>query len=333
MMGEVVLYSILSLTIMGTIFGLALAIAARKLAVPKDERVEQIEALLPGANCGGCGYAGCIGFARALVEGKASPWDCAPGGVETANKIADILGLEVIEKTPSVAFVACRGGNKVGQAVEYRGIESCGAVRLLCENVKSCRYGCIGLGSCVDACPFDAISIVEGYAEVDESRCTGCGKCVEACPVGIIRLVPKPKKVRVACSSHDKGKQVKSVCPVGCIGCGICAKNCPVKCIEIVDNLAVIDHEKCINCGICAAKCPTKCIVDLVSARPKAFIGTSCDGCGECVKVCAFKAIEGEPGKQHTVSSEKCIGCGLCREVCTRSAITIAGALGHLPEE
>jgi electron transport complex protein RnfB len=146
-------------------------------------------------------------------------------------------------------------------------------------------------------------------------------------------MVPKPQKVRVACSSHDRGKAVKGICEVGCIGCGICAKSCPVKCIEIADNLAVIDREKCINCGICAAKCPTHSIVDKVVARPKAFIGTACTGCGECVEVCPFKAIEGEPGAKHSIVHEKCIGCGLCRDVCKEDAITVAGALGHLLEE
>jgi electron transport complex protein RnfB len=332
-LSDIVLYSVLSLTVMGAIFGFGLAIAARKFAVARDEKVDAIEALLPGANCGGCGYAGCVGFARAIAEGKASPADCAPGGAETANRIAEILGLEKVEKTPVVAVVGCRGGDRVNSKIDYRGIGSCTALALLCDNLRECSYGCIGLGTCVEVCPFDAINMVDGCAVVNDRRCTGCGKCVEACPKGIIYLVPKPQKVRVACSSRDKGKSVKSICEVGCIGCGLCAKNCPVKCIEIRDNLAVIDHEKCINCGICAAKCPTASIVDRVIARPKAFIGTSCTGCGECVKVCSFKAIEGEPGQKHNVVHEKCIGCGLCRDVCEANAITIAGALGHLPEE
>jgi electron transport complex protein RnfB len=247
--------------------------------------------------------------------------------------VAEILGLEKQEKTPMVAVVACRGGDRVPLSMDYHGVESCKGVTLLSDNLRACRYGCIGLGDCVAACPFDAITITDDFAEVSEARCTGCGQCVEACPKGIIYLVPKPKKVRVVCASRDRGKSVKSICKVGCIGCGICAKNCPVKCIEMENNLAVIDHEKCINCGICAAKCPTESIADTVTARPKAFIGSSCTGCGECVGVCLFKAIEGEPGKKHTVVHEKCIGCGLCRDVCRENAVTIAGALGHLPEE
>jgi electron transport complex protein RnfB len=332
-LSAVVLYSILSLTALGAIFGLGLAIAARKFAVQRDKRIDRIEGLLPGANCGGCGYAGCIGFAKALVEGDASPYDCAPGGAETANAIAELLGLERMERTPAVAVVGCRGGNRVEMKLDYHGLNSCKAASLLCDNTRRCAYGCIGLGTCVEICPFDAMHLRDGYAVVDDSKCTGCGKCVESCPTKIIYLVPRPKKVRVVCSSHDRGKNVKGICEVGCIGCGICAKNCPVTCIEMVDNLAVIDHDKCINCGICAAKCPTKSIADTVIARPKAFIGPSCTGCGECLKVCLFKAIEGEPGDKHTVVHEKCIGCGLCRDVCKESAVTIAGALGHLPEE
>lgn len=332
-MTDVVLYSVLSLTVLGAVFGLGLAIAAKKLAVEKDERLALLEEELPGANCGGCGFPGCAGFAAALVAGEAEPADCAPAGPEIAGRVAAILGLEASRKTPTIAFAGCRGGERVAPSIDYKGINTCTAAVLLSENLRVCPYGCIGLGSCVEACPFDALHMVEGYAEVDDAACTGCGNCIEACPKNLIYLVPKPKKVRVACSSNDKGKAVKTACPVGCIGCGICAKNCPAECIEIVENLAVIDHEECINCGICAAKCPTKSIVDKVLARPRAFIGTKCTGCRSCVKVCPMKAIEGEEGQKHAVITDKCIGCGLCKDACEVGAITIAGALGHLPEE
>jgi electron transport complex protein RnfB len=331
-LSHIVVYSVVSITALGALFGFGLALAARKFAVKQDPRVSKVEALLPGANCGGCGYAGCLAFARALVEGKASPYDCAPGGMDTANAVAEVLGLAKEERVPVAAVVACRGGAKVEAKMEYHGLETCKAVTLLADNLRACAYGCIGFGDCARACPFDAIRLEEGYAVVDETKCTGCGQCIEACPKRIIHMVARPKKVRVVCSSHDKGKSVKSICAVGCIACGLCAKNCPVKCIEIVDNLAVIDHERCTNCGICAAKCPTKSIADTVAARPKAFIGPACTGCGACVKVCPFKAIEGEDGEKHAVIHEKCIGCGLCRDVCEANAVTIAGALGHQPE-
>jgi electron transport complex protein RnfB len=332
-LSDVIIYSVLSLTALGAVFGLGLALAARKFAVKQDPRVAEVEALLPGANCGGCGYAGCLAFAKALVAGAVSPYDCAPGGSEMASTVAEVLGLEKEERVPVVAVVGCKGGNKVDPKMDYDGLETCKAVNLLADNLRMCPYGCIGLGDCIEACPFDAMEMEDGYAVVDEAKCTGCGQCLEACPKAIIYLVSRPKKVRVVCSSHDRGKSVKTACAVGCIACGLCAKNCPAKCIEIVDNLAVIDHEKCINCGICAAKCPTKSIADKVTVRPQAFIGPSCTGCGECVKVCRFKAIEGEEGKKHSVIHEKCIGCGLCGDVCEADAVTFAGALGHQPED
>ncbi len=332
-MSSIVLNSALSLTAMGAVFGLVLAIAAKKFVVERDERVAEIEALLPGTNCGGCGYATCTGFAKALVEGKIDPHLCSSGRGDVSTRIIRTLAREITEATPQVAVVGCGGGSRVRPKIDYRGITSCTALVLLADNLRECRYGCIGLGTCVGACPFDAMKVVEGCAVVVDAKCSGCGKCIEACPKRIIYLVPKPKKVRLACSSQDEGKQVKAICDVGCIACGVCVKSCPAECIEIRDNLAVIDHEECTNCGICAAKCPTDSIVDRVAARPKAFIGTSCSGCGECVHVCPFEAVEGEPPGKHMVVLDKCIGCGLCIEVCTDRAITMVGALGHQRDE
>jgi electron transport complex protein RnfB len=190
-LSDVIVYSVVSLTALGALFGFGLALAARKFALKQDPRVAEVEAMLPGANCGGCGYAGCLAFARALVKGDASPYDCAPGGTETAGKIADVLGLAKEERVPVVAVVACKGGDKVEPKMDYQGLQTCQAVMLLADNLRACPYGCIGLGDCVRACPFDAIHMEEGYAVVDEGRCTGCGKCVEACPKGIIYLVER----------------------------------------------------------------------------------------------------------------------------------------------
>ena len=191
-MSDVIIHSVVSLTALGALFGLGLAIAARKFAVKQDPRVATVEALLPGANCGGCGYAGCLAFARAIVEGIASPYDCAPGGSETANAVAEALGVAKEARVPVVAVGACRGGNRVEAKMDYQGLASCKAVTLLSDNLRACPYGCIGLGDCVEACPFGAIY---AHPEVEHPiKCDVCGgnpRCVEICPKGAIRFIPE----------------------------------------------------------------------------------------------------------------------------------------------
>jgi electron transport complex protein RnfB len=314
---------------MGAAFGAALAAAARRFAVAKDPRVAELEALLPQANCGGCGYGGCEGFAKAVAAGKVDPGLCGSSGDEARATMAAILNRPMPEQISQVAAVACNGGSRVKPRIDYRGITSCGALALLADNLRECRYGCIGLGTCVDVCPTRAISVADGVAAIDGGKCTGCAACVASCPKEIIVLVSRSKKVRVACSSHDAGLAVKAICDDGCTGCGVCVSACPVGAIEISGGLAVIDEGRCTNCAICVAKCPTGSLVDRAAARPKAFIGTSCTGCGECLEVCPLGAIEGAPESKHLVMLEKCIGCGQCVDVCKVRAITMAGALGH----
>ncbi len=311
--------------------GLALALAYLKLAVRADPKLENILQILPGSNCGACGYAGCEGYAKSLATSEAPANLCTPGGKDVIQQLAEVLGVEAKEVEQKVAVLGCRGGGKkVDDSFIYYGLENCRAAHLVHGGPKSCTYGCLGLGTCVSVCPFSAMKLDDNLLPViDENLCTGCGLCVDACPVGIIYLVPFPQKVYVGCSSHDKGKKTRKTCSVGCIACKICEKSCPYDAIHVVSNLAEIDYSKCVSCGICVHKCPTKSIVDKVKVRPYAIIGTNCDGCGECLKVCQFKAIEGKPQERHKVIRERCVGCGLCFQVCKPKAITMAGALGH----
>lgn len=249
--------------VVGLIVGLFLGIAAISFKVEVDEREEAILEVLPGNNCGGCGYAGCSGLAAAIVKGEAPVNACPVGGETVGNKVAEIMGVEAEASNRQVAFVHCKGDcNKAKTDYQYFGIEDCAMVAYVPGGgPKSCNYGCLGFGSCVKACPFEAIHIVDGIAVVDKEACKACGKCVAACPKNLISLVPYDAKHIVACSSQDKGPVAMKACEVPCIGCGLCKKNCPSGAIEIVDLHAVIDQEKCTKCGKCAEVCPKKCIV------------------------------------------------------------------------
>lgn len=249
--------------VVGLIVGLFLGIAAISFKVDVDEREEAILEALPGNNCGGCGYAGCSGLAAAIVKGEAPVNACPVGGEAVGNTIAAIMGVETEAANKKVAFVHCKGDcNKAKTDYQYYGVEDCTMVAFVPGGgPKSCNYGCLGYGSCVKACPFDAIHIVDGIAVVDKEACKACGKCVAACPKNLISLVPYDAKHIVACSSKDKGPVAMKACEVPCIGCGLCKKNCPSGAIEVVDFHAIIDQEKCTKCGKCAEVCPKKCIV------------------------------------------------------------------------
>ncbi len=211
---------------LGLILGIGLAIAAKRFAVAVDAREEEIMNILPGANCGACGFPGCQAYCSSLIIGEASVNACPVGGREVSLKLAEVMDVEVKETELQVAVICCRGGkDKVGEKFVYKGIEDCLPASLLQGGFKACSYGCLGLGSCVDACPFGALRMGEnGLPAVDEEKCTGCGMCVKACPRNIIHLIPRSQKVYVACVSKDKGKDVRNVCSVGCFGCGVCAK-------------------------------------------------------------------------------------------------------------
>ncbi len=246
----------------GIIISIFLSKAGQVFAVEVDEREEQILELLPGNNCGGCGYAGCSGFASAIVEGKAPANGCPVGSAKMSASIATIMGEAVEEKVPQCAAVKCIGRTGVAKDVyEYHGVKDCTMMEFMQnKGSKACAYGCLGFGSCANVCPFDAIEIVEGVARIDKDLCKACGKCLKICPRNLIVYVPKTKETDVFCNSKDKGKTVMDNCKSGCIGCRLCVKVCESDAITVVDNLAQIDYTKCINCGKCVEKCPKKVI-------------------------------------------------------------------------
>jgi electron transport complex protein RnfB len=332
---ELLIKALASLGGLGLVLGSWLAISYSRLAVEVDPKEKAIRDVLPGANCGACGYPGCDAYAAAVAAGEAEANRCTVGGPDCACAVADILGQEVTVAEAQIATLRCRGGLKEStERFRYLGVNDCKAAILIAGGNKSCIYGCLGMGNCVRICPFDAIHMGEdGLPVIDEEKCAGCGLCVAECPRNVLEMIPKSQKVYVACRSLDRGKKVKSVCTVGCIGCGACVKACPYDAITMENNLARIDGAKCRNCGICIFKCPTNSIADRVVARPRAFIGTKCTGCGKCIEVCPTKAISGEPEQQHKVAREKCIGCGLCLQECPENAITMAGALGFVEQK
>lgn len=254
---------ILAVTVLGSlglIFGLALSFASEFFSVKEDERIEKITKILPGANCGGCGFAGCEGFARAVVEGSANPAGCSAGGEEVAKEISEIIGRDA-NFVKQVARIKCSGScERSPMRFEFEGLHDCRSAMRLGGGPKSCQYGCIGIGTCMTVCPSNAISVDNGLAEIDENLCIGCGKCVSICPKDLIELVPADSKFFVACNSKDKGADMKNICSGGCIGCKICQKNCPSDAIEVENNLARIITFKCEDCGVCYEKCPKKII-------------------------------------------------------------------------
>ena len=218
-----IIWAVVVLGALAIVFGLILAVAAKVFEVEVDPRLPEIQACLAGANCGGCGYPGCAGCAEAILAGKAPVTACAPAGAEGAAKIAAIMGMEAPSGEKMVAHVLCNGGTNAVKNFEYRGVQDCLAATKVCGgDALACKYGCLGFGSCVAACKFDALHIgPNGAAVVDKEKCTNCGACREACPRKLIVEVPYSKKVFVNCSNKDKGPAVTKVCANSCIGCGM----------------------------------------------------------------------------------------------------------------
>lgn len=247
----------------GLFIGVFLGIAGKKFAVEVDENEEAILGVLPGNNCGGCGFAGCSGLAAAIAKGEAEIDSCPVGGAPVAAKIGEIMGQEVEEGVRKVAFVKCGGDcSKAKTDYTYTGLEDCTMMNFVQNGgPKSCNFGCLGYGSCVKVCPFDAVHIIDGVAVIDKEACKACSKCIAACPKHLIELVPYEQTHRVRCNNQEKGKAVISACDVGCIACRMCEKVCETGAITVEDNIAHINYEKCTNCGKCAEKCPKKIIV------------------------------------------------------------------------
>lgn len=317
---------IIILGILGLLMGLFLAYASKKFEVKKDEKVERILNILPGVNCGACGYPGCSGYAEGIAKGAEINL-CSPGGEDVRKALEEITGKNSGISEKKVARVFCQGDNvKVKKIYEFDAdIKTCANANLYFGGDKACMYSCLGYGDCQKVCPVDAIYTNDkGIVIVDESKCISCEKCVKTCPKKVIRMVPEKSKVTVLCSNREKAQIAKSNCSIACIACGLCAKACPVNAIEVSGNLAKIDHEKCINCGICAIKCPTNAIKsELKEYKIAEIIEDNCIGCTACKRVCPVEAIEGEIKQKHKVLEHKCIGCGLCFEKCKFNAIII----------
>lgn len=251
----------------GLFIGLFLGFAAKTFEVKQDEREILVRDLLPGANCGGCGYPGCDGLAAAIAKGEAPANACPVANREAHSQIAEVMGTSVEETEQKVAYVKCAGTcDKTQVKYEYYGVNDCNkAAAVPGKGNKKCSYGCMGFGSCVRVCAFDAIHIKDGIAVVDKEKCTGCSTCVAQCPNRLIELVPAAARHLVTCSSPEKGKDVKAACSAGCIGCKLCVKACEFDAIHVEDNLAYIDYSKCTNCGKCAVVCPVK-VIEVKSA-------------------------------------------------------------------
>lgn len=316
--------TLIFLAVIGAVFGVGLALAARKFSVKIDPKVEQVKDVLAQAHCGACGYAGCEQYAEAVVcKPDVPPNLCIPGGERTCEAVALITGKKALAREPDFSRIMCQGDwNRAVKKFKYEGIRDCRAVILAGGGDKACRYGCLGYGTCSRVCPFDAITMTDNHLPyVDMTKCTGCRKCEAACPTKVIEVLPASRQVLVTCHSKDKGGETKKNCQVGCIACGICAKVCPFDAPSVQNNLSRIDLDKCKICGLCVQKCPTNAITDFIPHRSKAFVMDNCIGCRICTKVCPVNAPSGEQKKLHVIDKAKCIGCGICTAKCPVQAI------------
>ena len=269
-MSITILYTIATLVVIGTSAAVILYLVAQKFKVYEDPRIDDVEKALPGANCGGCGFAGCRAFAEACVKADSlSDLNCPVGGNVTMGSVASLLGLEAIKKDPRVAFIRCNGTcDHRPKTSHFDGATTCAIAASVYSGESDCQFGCLGFGDCYDACDFGAIDLRAnlGVPLILDDKCVACGACVEACPKNLIELrkrFPKDRKVVVACRNEEKGGIARKACDVACIGCGKCEKECNFDAITIKNNLAFIDSDKCKLCRKCVPVCPTNAIIEV----------------------------------------------------------------------
>ena len=262
---KAVIIAVVLVVLIGFIAAAILSYASKVFAIEVDPTVSKIREELPGANCGGCGFAGCDDYANALgADHSLDCTKCVVGGPAVAAKIADILGVTAGTAEKQVAVVHCNGTTEAAKTVmAYQGINSCKAAKNVFGGMNACHYGCLGLGDCVEACQFDSIGIVDGVAMVNRDTCTACGACARACPNSLITVTPAKNIVFVRCSNEDLGKDAMAACLNACIGCGKCEKACKFDACHVENHLSHIDPDKCKNCGMCAKACPTHAIINL----------------------------------------------------------------------
>ncbi len=248
------------IAVIGAVIGVLLSVLSEKFKSKIDPKEEKLRSVLAGSNCGGCGYAGCDAYAKAVVYEGADPGLCVAAD---PAKISEILGVSVTGGKKKVAYVRCSGNCvKTNMNYNFDDTNDCRIAYLAPDHgSKKCPYGCCGFGTCAEVCPYDAIRITDGLAIVDSEKCQACGKCVAVCPNRLIDIIPSDAMYVVRCSSLKKGMVVKNACADGCIGCGICVRACPEGAITVANNIARINQDKCTRCGKCAEKCPSKIII------------------------------------------------------------------------
>ena len=322
-----ILTGVLALGGIGLVFGLLLTLANKIFEIPSDPKRDAVRNALPGANCGGCGFAGCDALADAIAAGTAPINACPVGGAAVAGEIAKIMGVEAAGgQVRNIATVVCQGSSdRCKNKFDYHGIQDCVAASLVNDGNRACKYASLGLGTCVKACKFDAIHIDErtGIAKVDPEKCTSCGACVRACPKNVLSLQPETVPVRLLCRAAEEGQLVSDNCKIGCVGCEMCKNACKFGAITMVNHLPVIDYDKCVGCMMCAETCPNGSLWGDFDNRKIAEINRDlCIGCTICKRTCQFEAISGELKQVHEVN-EACTGCGQCAAKCPKKAITM----------